>query len=221
MFDYQAIKDDLRLLRTVYLPLKLVRGSHHFFEANPPLAEEAVRKFETKYGITLPEDYRGFLIHVGNGGDGPDYGVFKLGEMDDMHDHRAWEENDGSVGTLSKPFPHTGPWNEAPQDTEHDPDKESFQQWEDREMEAFDAFYWNSELVNGAIPICNHGCARRSWLVVSGTEAGNVWRDNRADGQGLFPHSIGDLRRVTFLQWYRAWLDEHLRRLARWRQINA
>src|SRR6266404_2538792 len=66
--------------------------------------------------------------------------------------------------------------------------------------------YWNSENVNGAIPICHKGCAYRDWLVVSGPEAGHVWHDARADQAGLYPVAIATKKRGTFLDWYMHWL---------------
>src|SRR5262249_18301515 len=109
---FDAIRDGLERLRTVKRPPKVFGAGSHGFQLNPPLSESEVRKFEAKHRIRLPEDYRGFLIHLGNGGAGPYYGVFKLGEMDDSFDFRKWKEVGGFVGVLSKPFPHTAAWND-------------------------------------------------------------------------------------------------------------
>jgi hypothetical protein len=67
----------------------------------------------------------------------------------------------------------------------------------------------------GAIPICHLGCALRQWLVITGPEAGNVWCDDRADRGGLYPLQQGRLKRVSFLKWYRSWLNGALRKTAR------
>jgi hypothetical protein len=161
--------------------------------------------FEKEHRITLPEDYRGFLIHVGNGGAGPAYGIFRLGEMDDGFDHAQWEENDGFVGVLSEPFPHTEDWNDLadkPDDDINDEDEL------ERQMEAFEEKYFDTKYVNGAIPICHIGCALRRWLVLTGTERGHIWCDDRADQGGLYPLRLHNADRVTFIDWYLDWLRD-------------
>ena len=110
-----------------------------------------VGKFEAKHGFELPEGYRRFLTEVGNGGAGPYYGVFKFREMDDCYSFQRWSENDGFVGTLSKPFPHTRAWNGVlnyPEEEDCD-DEDSYE----AEVERIDKVYWNTDNVNGAIPI--------------------------------------------------------------------
>ncbi len=64
--------------------------------------------------------------------------------------------------------------------------------------------------MNGAFPICHHGCALRTYLVVSGAERGNVWFDRRAETGGIQPHSDPGGRHLTLLRWYERWLDDSL-----------
>ena len=71
-------------------------------QLNDPISEPDVASFEQKHGILLPPDYREFITRIGNGGDGPFYGFFPLGSMDDNFDMREWQENDGFGGTLSQ-----------------------------------------------------------------------------------------------------------------------
>jgi hypothetical protein len=203
---FDIIRNGLERLRTAKRPPKVSGAEAHGFELNPPLSDSEVRSFEAKHHIRLPEDYRGFLINLGNGGAGPYYGVFKLGEMDDAFDSQAWQEDDGFVGVLSKPFPHIAAWNDLtgkPEETDDDAEYE-------RALDTFDQHYWNPNNVNGAIPICHEGCALRDWLVVSGSEAGHIWHDARVDRAGLYPISIGQKKRITFLDWYVDWLNESL-----------
>ncbi len=39
--------------------------------AKPPIAESEVARLEAEFGVTIPEDYRDFLINVANGGRAP------------------------------------------------------------------------------------------------------------------------------------------------------
>jgi hypothetical protein len=177
----------------------------HGFRLNPPLPEADVVIFERKYQVSLPHDYRQFLTCVGNGGAGPFYGIFPLGKIDDNFDIRDWQEDDGTVGVLSRPFPLEEGWNDLsamPKEDIADRDKSEY----DREMDAFDRMYWNTSLVNGAIPICHEGCALRIWLVITGNQAGYLWEDRRSEQSGLKPLRLADGSSATFKGWYDEWM---------------
>ena len=172
----------------------------HRFLLNPPLAEAEVVAFERAHSVSLPEDYRHFLTQIGNGGAGPFYGVFPLGKMDDNFGLRCWHETDGIVGVLSKPFPLDTEWNDLTGNPVGDEDFDAM-------IEQFEKRYWDSSLVDGAIPICHTGCALRIWLVVTGRQAGNLWYDKRAEYGGLMPLTFDDGAPLTFATWYEEWLN--------------
>jgi len=206
--EIEQLQSDLELVRRKTGISRVFGANSHHFRLNLPLTEARVTAFETMHGISLPQDYRLFLLLVGNGGAGPYYGLFRLGEMDDGFDFAPWEEG-VIVGKLAAPFPHRAAWNDLtgePDDRLAEEDEEAHE----RLLNAFEDRYWDSASVNGAIPICHVGCALRQWLVVTGPEAGNVWFDRRADRGGLFPLVGSHGERVTFLRWYRDWLDEAL-----------
>jgi hypothetical protein len=211
--DLRAILTGLELLRSRPLRPDDFCGQVHRYELNPPLSEAEVRTFEVQHRIVLPSDYRDFLLQVGNGGAGPAYGVFKLGWMDGCSPRDiVWREDDGFVGCLSEPFPHTEAWN----DLEGKPKDDYLEQEEDeyeRQMNEFDRRYYDTKNVNGAIPICHLGCALRQWLVVTGPEAGHIWNDDRSDYGGLYPFQHKNVHRMWFMQWYRAWFDDAVARV--------
>ena len=63
--------------------LKCFGSQAHAFRLNPPIAEAEVHRFEHRHGISLPDDYRAFLIQAGNGGAGPYYGLLPLDNWND------------------------------------------------------------------------------------------------------------------------------------------
>jgi len=203
-FDGTSLRETLRTCSAA--GLQVFGADSHCFELNPPLASKAVDEFELRHGIGLPVDYRRFLLEVGDGGAGPSYGVFPLGFMDDNWGMKTWSEGDGFVGVLREPFPHDAPWNDLSGLPADELAKTNPDEYE-RHLEKFDQRYWNPALMNGAFPLCHMGCALRVWLVVSGGEAGFLWRDGRAELSGLSPIVLKDGTRATFLSWYLEWLD--------------
>jgi hypothetical protein len=169
--------------------------------------------FESRHGISLPEDYRHFITEIGDGGVEPSYGVLPFGKDDDGRD---WEGG-GLVGDPGSPFRHTAAWNlpdsfwagepDWPPDTPVEEQDRLMDAW-DREVEAH---YWNPAIMDGAIPICHKGCALRQWLVVHGEQQGIVWDDHRADQAGIAPVLDAAGQPMTFADWYMAWLDDTLR----------
>nr|WSW70821.1 SMI1/KNR4 family protein [Streptomyces sp. NBC_00995] len=150
-------------------------ASHHGYRLQPPLTEEAIRFFEKGHGVTLPASYREFLGTIAGGGAGPHYGLLGLTEEGDdeeaLHDLRAECLRAGSLAT---PFPHT---TERP-----GPGRGG------------DADYSTA----GSLVLGECGCGTYSRLVITGTNAGQVWFDDRSWG-GLTPAS-------DFHDWYTAWL---------------
>lgn len=212
--EFSALREGLGLLQKKVTSRPVFGADKHNFIAHSCLSEMQISDFEKLHRVTLPPEYRDFLLQVGNGGAGPSYGLFRLGEMDDGFDEKPWTENDGFVGTLSKPFPHTGPWNDVSGMPVYDESRENDPEWEEeywREYEIWEQRYWNTAMIDGAIPICHLGCALRQWLVVTGPESGTVWDDLRTDHEGLKPLQQNGNGRVTFLRWYRSWLDEAIR----------
>lgn len=176
----------------------------HGYLLEPVLEERTVAAFESRHGIALPADYREFVTRVGNGGAGPFYGVFRLGEMDDGHGHAPWNSGE-FVGDPRLPFPHREAWNLGPRELENLQDA-------DDDEELLQA-YWRP--VDGAVPLCHQGCALRDWLVVTGPEAGRVWHDATAEYGGWTPlveEPSG--AHLSFEAWYLRWLDAALASLS-------
>lgn len=213
---FDILIQDLERVRTSGSSFGVFGEDSHSYELNPTLSEPELTEFENDHGIRLPADYRQFLLRVGNGGAGPYYGLFRLGEMDDGFDFGPWGV---FVGQLSAPFPHTEAWNDlaGKPDDEAATDEHEY----DELIEAFEKRYFDTCHVQGAIPICHLGCALRQWLVITGPEAGNVWCDDRADYKGLHPLKTQGRERTTFFDWYRDWLNEVLSKVQLWEQRSS
>jgi SMI1 / KNR4 family (SUKH-1) len=204
VLDFSRIKDALVSLEA--LQPRVFGVDSHDFHANPTLSEADILTFEKEHRVSLPDDFRQFLTNVGNGGAGPFYGVFPLGEMDDNFGYRRWQEGDGMVGILSEPFPFQEEWNDLstmPSEDLLDQDPSEY----DRQMELFERAYWSASLVNGAFPICHEGCALRILLVVNGAVAGYLWEDRRSEDGGLKPLRLADGSLAMFAGWYCEWLE--------------
>ncbi|MFF3759553.1 SMI1/KNR4 family protein [Streptomyces sp. NPDC002185] len=150
-------------------------ASGHGYRLRPPLAEETIQLFELRHGVQLPDSYRSFLKDVADGGAGPDYGL--VGLMEEVDDEEALydlREEDRRAGVLSTPFPHTSEW--------PGPGKEGNANYS----------------AEGSLVISEAGCGMFHRLVITGSNAGQVWFDD-PDWGGLTPGP-------DFRHWYDAWL---------------
>lgn len=186
----------------------------HEYRLNPVIPASTIEEFEAQHGIRLPDEYRYFITEIGNGGAGPYYGLFPFGQQDD---ELSWEEGD-LTGDVSRPFSHVEAWNLPESFWQQEPDisLDTPPEEEERLLEAWDKIeqehYFNSTIMNGAIPICHVGCALWQWLVVNGEQKGFVWNDFRTDHRGISPLRNESGRQMSFSDWYMSWLDESLRK---------
>lgn len=201
----ERIKNKIALLKKLDKNCCLFGSKNHRYQLNPTISIDIVRRFESAQDITLPNDYVVFLTNIGNGGAGPFYGLESL--ENSLFDDLDFKRTD-SLLDPSKPFPHTEPWNMDFHPTvDEDEDEEEYQ----RQFEAFQDKYYDKEHMNGAIAVCNYGCAVSLNLVVNGQEYGNIWTDGRGSDNGIYPsNELGNKDRVTFLNWYELWLDNSL-----------
>ncbi len=207
MLDAEQVRNSLRRLRGSHA--RIFGADTHHFLLNEPVAEQEMSTFESQHRIQLPKDYRHFLTTIGNGGAGPFYGLFPLGIMDKGWGLEPWPEGGGIVGELAKPFRLTSKWNDLTAKPADHPQILNDVDYEAK-WDQFEERYWDSFLVNGAIPICHLGCALRIWLVVTGKGAGQLWHDGRAEYSGLAPMTRDDGSPLGFDVWYEEWLNRAL-----------
>jgi hypothetical protein len=94
---------ELKMLRRKDGAQQVFGASTHRYKLHSALSERELAAFEQKHDINLPPDYRDFLRHGGDGGAGPAYGLFRLGD---------WAQDAGPVTNtyLCTPFPHNEAW---------------------------------------------------------------------------------------------------------------
>lgn len=144
--------EDLAILRTV-------------FDSGEPLGWDAVRAFEAKHGVVLPEPYRTFVAEICDGSyvGPPNGGLMELGRLPD-----DWGQ-DRPVRDLSKPFPLTKQWI-----------------WEDEDHteEELDALL-GPVFDHGSLVLGTDGCGMYWHLIVTGAHRGHVWCITDV---GAYPH---------------------------------
>ena len=59
---------------------KIFGSDNHKYKLSPTIDLDEVNRFEKKYQIQLPKEYRSFITDVGNGGCGPAYGLFSVSQ---------------------------------------------------------------------------------------------------------------------------------------------
>lgn len=183
---YDRINESLATIRH-FRPLWVRR-----YTLDSVWTEARVATFESRYQCRLPEDYRGFLLHCGVAGPGPDDGIFAPDQHFSGSGYKDCLCDDPDLG-MSFPFPEE--WNNLPEGALTLPDD-----------------YFSARHCPGSIVISDRGCGLWGRLIVTGSCAGQVWHDGRADGWGFRPHVASDGRRYTFLRWYCEWLDAEVYR---------
>lgn len=201
----ESIKIKLGQLKKLDRNFTLFGSQKHRYKLNPPISTDIISQFESKYKIKIPTEYVHFLTSLGNGGAGPFYGLepFENVLFDDLDYKRP-----DSLLNPTEPFFHTVPWNLNFLSTaDEDENEEEYE----KQREEFEEKYYDKEQMNGVIAICNYGCAISLNLVVNGQEYGNVWTDDRASDNGIYPSfELGNREKITFLNWYELWLDNSL-----------
>lgn len=201
--DVSSVRSALDRLREKSPTATAIGARGHGFILNRPLPETEVAAFETNYRLRLPVQYRQFLLEVGNGGAGPGYGVFPLGFEMPVREMRSWRARLDTNWYPQLAFRLTAVWNPI----EGKPDAVLLSTHEyELALEEWQAEYFGNGLMDGAIPISTPGCGLMDWLVVTGSEAGHVWGDYRADERGIGPLGLPGKSRITFDEWYLSWL---------------
>lgn len=214
-------------------PAYLVTGaSDHRYRFGPKASEAWVAFAEGRYDIRLPDQFRRFLLEVGNGGCGPWHGLKRFGFLPSAATapQAVWTGEQGEI-TIQWGVTRIGP-------VEFLPDGSPTDGFETRYYEAMrnlaggdtilsDAFPFSQDVipdeemwsalradhtrwpVPGAWQLAEYGCGIQEVLVLNGPRTGEVWSIDFSNDSGA--------RRVSgsFAEWYDGWLDHSLTFCAR------
>lgn len=169
----------------------------HRYVFNSKISENELFLFEESHKVKLPKDYRNFIKHFGNGGCGPDSGIFKL--ENGIYD-LPLNKTKSEIITLKNEFRFDTFWNleEIP--------KDNYDAWEDE----YDKIKWT----DGMLRIGHLGCGMYTNLVITGKEKGNVWIDSRTNEGGIYPANYYNKTiKNDFTSWYVNWLENAIKTL--------
>lgn len=162
----------------------------HKYKLSAPASEETIQKFEEQEGIRLPEEYRDFLLFVGNGGAGPYYGLYGVEvekkELHDSHGSRLYRVQEEPV---IYPKMSDEEWDRVA-------DPNGMPGTGRRKGEEMHPYV-------GVLPIGSQGCTLMTGIMLAGPYRGQmVYYDEDLCGQPFF------VREKGFLKWYERWLRE-------------
>ena len=86
----QEITESLKQLRNMDTEYSIFGSDSHQYLLNDPISLAEINGLERKYRCEFPRDYIRFLTELGNGGAGPDYGLFPIGFQDHGYELTGW-----------------------------------------------------------------------------------------------------------------------------------
>ncbi|MBO9585388.1 MAG: SMI1/KNR4 family protein [Flavobacterium sp.] len=193
----ERIKKKLVIAKDTDTEFEVFGASSHKYIVGETVSNAGILQFEKDYNVSLPESYKMFLMHIGNGGisyqnsaAGPSYGIFPFGEhiqeLIYMNPENCLEKNcviypkmsDESSSELTRKI-----------DENEDLSEEEF----DEEL---------GKMFAGILPIGSQGCSYYYGLVLNGEFKGRVVG---VDLDRQKPYFVFE---SNFLDWYERWLDE-------------
>ncbi len=153
-------------------------AEQHRYEFNPVIPLSKVRDFEKRHQIRLPQGYVDFLTQVGNGGAGPDYGIYSLeqAEFEGYYDHKNsfchYTETKNQSDYYNLPYSIE---NKMPMVNSQLSD-ERWNKWY-TELNRLEENEYNEkykQAYNGLLQIINSGCCTGYMLVCHGDISGEV-----------------------------------------------
>ncbi|WP_083342493.1 SMI1/KNR4 family protein [Flavobacterium tructae] len=192
----ERIKRKLILAKNADKSLKVFGADSHKYTIGKTVSADQIIRFETEYDLELPEDYKAFLLHIGNGGisyensaAGPSYGIFPFGKN---LEEFVYSNPENCLKQECRIYPKMSDefWAELTQNIEEN---------DDISQEDFDEEL--GKMFAGILPIVSQGCSYYYGLVLNGEFKGRVVNIDIDRQKPFFTFES------NFLNWYERWLD--------------
>lgn len=189
MLNRNEVEKVLKTAKSIDKDFEIFGASKHKYQLNPVTTIEKVQEFEKKYGMQLPEEYVSFLTKVGNGGAGPDYGLYSLEMVETMNSR--WLNQDSRPPFIDKALT-AEKWKAVMDGLDDD-------EYDDDEYDGV-----MDDVYSGILVIGTQGCTFDTLLMCKGSERGKiVYIDWNLEGD--YPPYLTDME---FEYWYMGYFKE-------------
>jgi hypothetical protein len=195
----ESITSKLAKVRELDLKFQEFGANEHKYYVNPGDSSSAIINFEKEHNVTLPEDYKLFLLKLGNGGKvyknlefpknaaGPGYGIYPLGVGLDEICPTAAQSLSKKVFFDSEMSKNV--W-----------ESKALKSYDSQPFEIRDKRY--NEMYSGIMIIGHNGCSSYNGIILNGKDAGKiVYLTYEME---YMPQLA---KEANFLDWYENWLD--------------
>ena len=193
----ERIKSKLLIAKNADKDLKVFGADSHKYFLGERANNDEILKFEKEYNLKLPEEYKIFLLHIGNGGisyadsaAGPGYGIYPLGKN---ANELVYENTELYLKQDCKIHPKMTDefWSDLNKNIEENDDIST----EELDLEL-------GKIFSGLLSIGTQGCTYYYALVLNGEFKGRIVN---VDSDRQKPYFAFE---SNFLDWYERWLDE-------------
>lgn len=189
------LKEHIEIIKNKLQQLQIVNKTPYLQRC---LSENDIAKFEKKYDIQLPEEYRLFLLEIGDGNNeiGPGYGLYSLNKASK---YSEWHDFKSHITT---PFFFEKDWL-CDKQYAKELTREYLQDTYGKEYKKL--IYDIPPKVgdsDGSMILCHYGCGDFGQLVIKGSQKGKVWNNNVSSASGMWNTN------KNFLEWYEEWVNE-------------
>lgn len=177
-----------------YLIQALKKTNSYFAQINEKqFAKQDLLAFENFHKIKLPHQYREFLLIFGEGAILPVVSQSKILSLKDSIQNGIWKS---FSGPLNEPFKYQG-------------QKPIALKWDDEKDD-----YEDPQPLSGTLCLGSGGCDTLWLLIITGNNAGKVWRFTPDSENALHPTGL------YFFDWYKGQLKKRLDQLKKGKMPN-